>query len=86
MVARGRSKNAPTGLVVVLELMPVGEHSICSRKGTGGYGIRPYDFGCFLDLLPVGEDIILPLFIKISLRFARDAEDDVPYKFKFFLH
>ena len=21
----------------------VGEHSICSRKGKGGYGIRPYD-------------------------------------------
>ena len=21
----------------------VGEHSVCSRKGKGGYGIRPYD-------------------------------------------
>ena len=27
----------------------------------------------------VGEDIILPSFIKISLRFARDAKDVVPY-------
>ena len=34
----------PTGLIVFLNLMPVGEHSICSRKGTGGYGIRPYGF------------------------------------------
>ena len=25
-------------------LMPVGEHSICSRKRKGGYGIRPYGF------------------------------------------
>ena len=39
--------HAPTGLIVFQKLMPVGEHSICSRKGTGGYGIRPYGFnGC----------------------------------------
>ena len=34
----------------------------------------------------VGEDIILPSFIKISLRFARDAEDVVPYGFGGFLN
>ena len=35
----------------------------------------------FLDLMLVGEDIILPSFIKISLRFARDAEGVIPYRF-----
>ena len=34
-----------------------------------------------LELISVGEDIILPSFIKVSLRFARDAEDVVPYRF-----
>ena len=35
----------------------------------------------FLKLMPVGEDIILPLFIKISLRFARVVEGADPYRF-----
>ena len=29
--------------VFALNTCTVGEHSICSRKGKGGYGIRPYD-------------------------------------------
>ena len=46
------------------------------------YG-RTVPTGCGenFDISLVGEDIILPLFIKISLRFARDAEDVVPYRF-----
>ena len=51
---KGDSWIAPTGLVVVLELMPVGEHSICSRREKGGYGIRPYGFNCCSDILPIG--------------------------------
>ena len=31
-------------LTVFLKLLLVGEHSICSRRETGGYGIRPYGF------------------------------------------
>ena len=41
----------------------------------------PYKICGIFDILSVGEDIILPLLIKISLRFARDAEDVVPYRF-----
>ena len=37
-------KERPYGFGVFLNSMPVGEHSICSQKGTGGYGIRPYGF------------------------------------------
>ena len=34
----------------------------------------------------VGDDILGVPFIKISLRFARDAEDVVPYRFGGFLN
>ena len=43
---------------------------------------RPYRFWRKFYILLVGEDSILPLFIKISLRLARDAEDVVPYNNK----
>ena len=35
---------APAVFVLSIRVT-VGEHSICSRKGTGGYGIRPYHCG-----------------------------------------
>ena len=46
--------------------------------------VRPYGFDCCLNIRFVGEDIILPLFIKIALRFARAVEDACPYGFDCF--
>ena len=49
---------------------------------------RPADVQCtplqictIFDILSVGEDIILPPFIKNSLRFARAVGDACPYGF-----
>ena len=41
----------------------------------------PYKFCGIFDILYVGEDIILPLFIKVSLRITRAVEDACPYRF-----
>ena len=41
----------------------------------------PTNFGENFDILLVGEDIILPPFIKIALRFARAVGDACPYGF-----
>ena len=52
LVVRGRSMNAlgpsgtpvPTGFGENFNILIVVEHSICSRRRNGGYGIRPYGF------------------------------------------
>ncbi|MBR2613775.1 MAG: hypothetical protein IKC55_04040, partial [Clostridia bacterium] len=41
-------------------ILLVGEHSICSRKRKGGYGIRPYGFGRFLSITPAGKGSPIP--------------------------
>ena len=50
-------------------------------KRKGGYGIHPYGFDCYLQINAVGEDIILPSFIKVSLRITRAVGDACPYRF-----
>ena len=47
----------------------------------GSRGRLPLRVCARLIFLIVGATIGRPSFIKMSLRFARDAEDDVPYRF-----
>ena len=61
-------------------ILLVVEHSICSRKGTGGYGIRPYGQNVKIRTHFVGDDVLGVPFIKISLCFARTTNGR-PYRF-----
>ena len=58
---------------------PVYKISFC-LKGPSRTPV-PTGFGENFDILLVGEDIILPPFIKISLCFARAVGDACPYGF-----
>ena len=44
IVFRADDQWSPLQILRKFYILLVGEHSICSRKGTGGYGIRPYGF------------------------------------------
>ena len=55
-VKNGPSRTpVPTGFGENFDILLVGEHSICSRKGTGGYGIRTYGFDCCLNIRLYGR-------------------------------
>ena len=73
-------RTVPTGLIVILIF-------IC-RGGVSPpdffrvvEGANPYRFYLNFVVLSVGEGLAPPVVYKKSLRFARDAEDDVPYRF-----
>ena len=79
------------GLIVFLDLMPVGEDIIlplftknhCVSRGRPM--VAPTDLMIVLNFVCRGG-YYPPVVYKISLRFARDAEDDVPYRFGGFLN
>ena len=67
-----RGRRSLQVLTVFLKLLPVEEHSICSRREKGGYGIRPYGFDCFPKINACRGGYYPPVVCKNIIAFCAD--------------